>query len=109
MMKEDDKTRKESRGKKAKNVCWLVYHHVALNSNPVEGSQTAQQEQTNTLACVNTKEKEMTVKSDKLHRITEKQAWKWRKGAPQEVCVDYSVKLSTLWSWPMAREGQPEI
>lgn len=63
-------------GKKAKNVCWLVYHHVALNSNPVEGSQTAQQEQTNTLACVNTKEKEITVKSDKLHRITEKQAWK---------------------------------
>ena len=63
-------------GEKAKNVCWLVYHHVALNSNPVEGSQTAQQEQTNTLACVNTKEKEMTVKSDKLHRITEKQAWK---------------------------------
>ena len=44
MMKEDDKTRKESRGKKAKNVCWLVYHHVALNSNPVKGSQTAQQE-----------------------------------------------------------------
>ena len=44
MMKEDNKTRKESRGKKAKNVCWLIYHHVALNSNLVEGSQTAQQE-----------------------------------------------------------------
>ena len=44
MMKEDNETRKESRGKKAKNVCWLIYHHVALNSNPVEGSQTAQQE-----------------------------------------------------------------
>lgn len=75
MMKEDNETRKESRGKKAKNVCWLIYHHVALNSNPVEGSQTAQQEQTNTLASVSTKEKKMTVKSGKLHRITEQQAW----------------------------------
>lgn len=84
---------------------WPVYQLVSHNSKAVEGSPTAQQEQTELPGSADTKEKEVTTKSDRLHRNTEKQGWQWRKDTPQEGGADYNIELYTFWSWPTAAES----